>query len=150
MGRVGSGSRAARWHSWGCAEEVAILSQEWMDRILERIQSRAGVKMVYGDPVSAGDTAIIPVARVLYGFGGGSGHGPAGEDGQPVGAGMGLGGGVMATPVGVVEVSPAGTRFIPLRSWPKLGAALALGLALGLGIGKRIGRRRAAQAHRGR
>ena len=39
--------------------------------LIDKIQSRAGVKKVYGDPILVGKKTIIPVSRVAYGFGGG-------------------------------------------------------------------------------
>ena len=35
------------------------------------------IKHVYGEPVQHGDTTVIPVAQVAYGFGAGGAGGPA-------------------------------------------------------------------------
>lgn len=80
----------------------------------------ANVRAVFGEPYQAGETAIIPVAKVSLAFGGGSGGGVGPpESGQPLGAppprGGGGGGGfrVTATPLGVVQVTADGVTFKP-------------------------------------
>jgi hypothetical protein len=45
-----------------------------------------------------------------------------------------------AAPAGVVEITPAGTRFISFTDWTKLAAVAAVSLAIGLAIGKRNGK----------
>src|SRR5499433_916663 len=95
----------------------------------ENLSTRAQVKSVFGDPVSAGDKTIIPVAKIAYGFGAGAGTGGMGDT-RPSGEGGGGGGGVRAIPIGVFEVSPHGTRFIPIHDRKKTVATLLLGAAL--------------------
>ena len=41
----------------------------------ESLSTRAQVKSVFGEPIIAGDKTIIPVAKIAYGFGGGTGSG---------------------------------------------------------------------------
>jgi uncharacterized spore protein YtfJ len=123
--------------------------------ITELLERSLNIRHVYGEPVQHGDTTVIPVAQVAYGFGAGGGEGPGrawtsgtdkgapGEDSRPKAQGAGGGGGVRMTPVGALEIGPQGTRFIrfrPLAPW--LGGA-ALGLAVGwlLARGSRRARR---------
>ena len=40
----------------------------------ENLASRAQVKSVFGDAVTAGEKTIIPVAKIAYGFGAGAGR----------------------------------------------------------------------------
>jgi uncharacterized spore protein YtfJ len=79
----------------------------------ERLQTGALAETVYGPSRTVGDRTIIPVARVAYGFGLGGGASPT-SAGAGAGSGGGGGAGVKATPVAVVEISPGGTRIIPI------------------------------------
>ena len=112
--------------------------------IAELLERSLSIRHVYGEPVQRGDTTVIPVAQVSYGFGAGGGRGPrharadgsgeraTGDDIRPEAQGAGGGGGVRMTPVGALEIGPQGTRFIrfhPLAPWL---AGAALGMALGL------------------
>ena len=82
----------------------------------------ANAKTVYADPVTAHGKTIIPVAKIRYGFGGGSGRRPGTEK-----HGGGGGGGLFAKPLGVIEVTEAETRFVPISPSWTLPAAIALG-----------------------
>ena len=44
--------------------------------IAELLERSLSIRHVYGEPVQHGDTTVIPVARVVYGFGAGGGRGP--------------------------------------------------------------------------
>jgi uncharacterized spore protein YtfJ len=109
--------------------------------IIEPLQTSAAVKSVFGEAVTGQGKTIIPVARIAYGFGGGSGKGihpsRAGEDKQSEGEGVGGGGGIVAMPLGVFEVTETQTRFIPLHDHRKLAGALLFGLSLGLLFARR-------------
>jgi uncharacterized spore protein YtfJ len=83
-------------------------------------------RSVYGEPVTAGQRTVIPVARIRYAFG--AGGGDRGGDGHSGGGG---GGRLTAQPCGVVEVTPEGARFIPFHD-PRVLAVTALaGFAAG-------------------
>jgi uncharacterized spore protein YtfJ len=117
--------------------------------IAELLERSLSIRLVYGEPVQHGDTTVIPVAQVAYGFGAGGGRAPArlpknASDGSPPdkttpseSQGAGGGGGVRMTPVGALEIGPQGTRFVhfhPLMPW--LGAG-AVGLVLGWLLARR-------------
>ena len=103
---------------------------EPLARVFER---NINIRHVYAEPVQHGDTTVIPVARVAYGFGGGAGRRPgsavdaAAHDAE----GGGGGGGALLTPVGALEVGPHGTRFIRYNQLPQLAAVFALGVGVG-------------------
>lgn len=105
--------------------------QKYVETIQQVVSSSAHVKTVFGDPISAEGKTIIPVAKVRYGFGGGMGSGPTRSDDQRIGQGGGGGGGVIAQPVGVVEVSGAGTRFVPVHSRKRMAAVALAGFIAG-------------------
>jgi uncharacterized spore protein YtfJ len=121
-------------------------TEEMIDSAVEHLHVRASVKTVYGDPIAVDGKTIIPVAKVAYGFGGGTGtkQTPPVPEGKPSvadEAGEGAGG-VSAKPVGVVEISGAETKFVPFGQTKKLTIAAAIGSALGLLFGFFLGRRR--------
>jgi uncharacterized spore protein YtfJ len=91
---------------------------ELLNAIIGRIGESATVRSVYGEPISAHGRTIIPVARVCCGFGGGAGKRQQAEQGE----GEGGGGGLVAFPVGVFEITDAGTHFIPLHDKRKIAA----------------------------
>jgi uncharacterized spore protein YtfJ len=84
-------------------------------RILEGIADRLGGKAtaaaVYGEPVERDGVTVIPVAKVRWGFGGGGGSGAGGSGKVGDGFGEGGGGGVIASPVGYIEIKNGETAF---------------------------------------
>jgi uncharacterized spore protein YtfJ len=109
-----------------------------LDKLGERIGMRASVRAVFGEPVERGEVTIIPVARVRWGYGGGSGTGPVrsdATDGQTMSGGSGAGGGVMADPMGYVEVRHDGAAYVPLSSpWLNPFVILASGISIAIVI----------------
>lgn len=115
-------------------------TKELIDSAVEHLRASAGVKTVYGDPVVIDGKTIIPVAKVAYGFGGGTGTKKASQtkdaNGSPVAnTGEGAGGGVAAKPVGVVEISGQETKFVGFGQAKRLAWAAAIGSGLGLVLG---------------
>jgi len=105
-----------------------------LEETFRAIVDKAGAKIVFGEPVKVEGKTILPVAKVRYGFGSGSGRMKSGEH-QDGGGGAGL----IAKPVGVVEISGSQTRFIPIASNWSLIAAVALGVGFGfLAVPKRV------------
>jgi len=83
-----------------------------------------------------GERTIVRVAAVSYMFGAGGGKGS--RQGQEWEGGVG-GGSVRVRPLGVIEVTPQGTRFIPVFDAQRvallmLGAAGVLALKAGRAI----------------
>lgn len=118
-------------------EGVVMTLNEFFESLLEKLHAGASVKTVYGEPIEAQGKTIIPVAKVVYGFGGG--YGETGKDKKQgkEREGGGAGAGVRAKPVGVMEVTEEGTRFIPCANGKKLAALLAIGFIAGFLIGRR-------------
>jgi uncharacterized spore protein YtfJ len=99
-----------------------------LEGLCQSIVNQVGAKTIFGDPISANGKTVVPVAKVRYGFGGGSGR----KSQQDNEEGFGGGGGFIGTPVGIIEISNEETRFIPISSnWP-IVAAVAVGVCLGL------------------
>jgi uncharacterized spore protein YtfJ len=106
-----------------------------MDRSLERlaelIGAKANVRAVFGEPIKQGDLTVVPVARVRWGVGGGSGKSDAAPDGPS--SGSGGGGGAVADPVGYLEIAGGESMFRPIRA-PYPSPAFVLAAALGAAI----------------
>ena len=125
----------------------------FIERMAERLGGKASVRAVFGDPVERDGTMIIPVAKVRWAFGGGSGSGPvpmgpgrtggspfsegpdeaAGVDAPAAGSGSGGGGGVTADPIGYLELGPDGAAFRPIApAMPSPAFLLASGVTAAL------------------
>ena len=118
----------------------------FVERMAERVGSKASVRAVFGDPIERDGLTIIPVARVRWAFGGGAGRGPiavgpGSGDGATAstadegmsGAGTGGGGGATADPIGYIEIGPDGASFKPIGTpMPSPGFMLASGATAAL------------------
>jgi uncharacterized spore protein YtfJ len=74
---------------------VAILQS-----LKESVLSQASVKAIYGEPIPAHGKTVVPVAKIMYGYGAGAGTGGVGDTSARDEGGDGCGG-VRAIPVGV-------------------------------------------------
>src|ERR687895_1038056 len=96
-----------------------------------------GARVCYGEPVTAGNRTVIPVARVRLAGGGGYGAGDEGDGG-------GGGGYLEATPQGFIEFDDAGARYHTIPDPERLGRTLravagaAATLATGVAAAKRL------------
>ena len=99
--------------------------------LFRSLVNQAGAKTVYADPISSEGRTIVPVARVRCGFGGGSGK-KARQDGE----GGGGGGGFVSKPVGFIEISAQGTRFVPIIDGWDVAMAVGAGVCFGLLLGE--------------
>lgn len=106
---------------------------EMLAKIGESLVSTATVRSVFGEPIHAGGKTIVPVAKVAYGFGAGGGRASHNAEldhgGTPEGGGGG--GGVHAFPAGVLEITQAGTRFVPFTDYRLALGVFAAGVLLG-------------------
>ena len=89
-----------------------------LESVKSGIAERLTAHTAYGEPVTANGVTVIPVARVALGFGAGGGVGEAkpsgdGEEAPPPSGGGGGAGGVVQ-PIGFIEVSGTGARWVPL------------------------------------
>ena len=111
----------AQWDDAGVEGDMARaarpgMAEQLSDAVLGRVLSRASARLVYGEPVTQGERTIVPVANVAtrFGFGGGSSASNAG-DAPSSGGGMGGGGDLRAKPLGYIEVTPEGSRFVTIE-----------------------------------
>jgi uncharacterized spore protein YtfJ len=79
---------------------------------LGEIEKVLGSKTVVGDPITIGETTIIPLISVGFGFGGaGGGTGESKDKGE--GFGGGAGGGVR--PIAIIIIDKDGARIEPIK-----------------------------------
>ena len=109
-------------------------SADLLQSLKESILGQAGVKAIYGEPISAQGKTVIPVAKLMYGYGAGAGTGGVGNS-SAQGEGGGGGAGVRTVPVGVIEISDQQTRFLPITSRKKLAGAVLAGILMGISFG---------------
>src|ERR1700749_3988388 len=89
--------------------------------LAETIGKKANATAVFGSPIVDGDRTVIPVAQAKFGLGGGDGF-----------IAKGLGGGMMAKPLGFIVIDRNGVRFqrTPQPTWTPLAIGVVIGLAL--------------------
>ncbi|MCW8194516.1 hypothetical protein F6455_06930 [Proteobacteria bacterium 005FR1] len=106
---------------------------EQLQTLLEHLKSSTGTSKVFGEPICEHGRTIVPVAKLAYGFGGGLGE--SGSTSKSTGSGAG--GGIAMKPVGVIEISEQGTRYVPVSDTPRLLAAMGLGVIIGMLLKRR-------------
>ena len=88
-----------------------INPKEMLKTLVDHLAVTAQVQNVFGEPIEAHGKTVIPVARVSYCLGAGGGGGAEAESEKTNGGGGG-GGMVRARPVGALEITEAGARFV--------------------------------------
>ena len=101
------------------AEQAASgRTDAFVENLASRIGMRATASAVFGDAVTREDVTVIPVAKIRWGFGGGSGRGAESKDeGEDSGEGSGGGGGLMASPLGYIEIVDGHADFKRIRDF---------------------------------
>lgn len=93
-------------------EAASSAAANFVERIAARLGLHASASAVFGDPVDRDGITVIPVAKIRWGFGGGSGRGIDGDsETGDIGEGAGAGGGVMASPLGYIEMQDGQATF---------------------------------------
>ncbi len=122
---------------------MKLMHETFFEKLAEKLHSDSGVRRAYGEPIEFEGRKIIPVADITfsYGFGeGGAGEGEKPAEGEAESSpekaaqagGYGYGGTTKSEPLGVIEITPDGSTFLPIRPRRELAKGLVLGLALGL------------------
>jgi uncharacterized spore protein YtfJ len=83
---------------------VMTASAGRIESLAQRLGATATAATIFGAPIEQGDTAVVPIAREVYGCGGGSGA-KSGDEGS------GAGGGVRVSAVGFIEIRPGTVRY---------------------------------------
>lgn len=103
-------------------QKASATENSFLERLAHEIGAAANARQIYGDAVERDGVTVIPVARAVYGFGGGTGANKNAETGG------GGGGGAVLAPVGYIEIKNGTARFRPARD-PLAYAALAAAVA---------------------
>lgn len=103
----------------------------FVERLAQRLGVSADASHIFGAPVERDGLTVIPVARAVYGFGGGSGS-RQGEEGA------GGGGGVALTPVGFIELKAGEARFRRTRDPLVMLPFVAVGCCMIVWVLKRV------------
>lgn len=123
---------------------------DYLNGIMDKLRKFAGVEFCFGNPQTVGDLTLIPVARLAYGLGGGSGTASGRKkkpqehaidesseemietaDPEPAkseATGMGGGGGMQTVPLGIFIIRKDKVSFRPVVSFKE--AAVAAGILL--------------------
>src|SRR5579875_923829 len=94
-------------------ETLMIDPKEMLATLIDHFATTAKVQNVFGEPIESHGKTIIPVARLSY----------------RLGAGGGI---VQATPVGVLEITEAGARFVRFFDPQMATGLIASGIMFGL------------------
>jgi uncharacterized spore protein YtfJ len=114
-------------------------TDELLATLAERIGARLSASTVYGTPVERDGVTVVPVAAARFAIGGGGGSDPTkAQEGE---GGGGAGG---VTPVGYIELTDSGSRFVPLVHPARMLALVCCAVLAGLSIARPVvGRKRA-------
>ena len=109
-----SATRAGREEAGGV---TAATDHETVRRVIEGVRDTFTARTVYGEPIEAHGVTVIPVAATYFGFGAG------GRGGR--GGGSGGGGGGTVRPIGFIEVTASGARWVPItRPWQRVAVGV--------------------------
>ena len=78
-------------------------AEQILKTLLDEIKTIARTETILGDPINVGANTIIPVCRIMLGFGAGGGEGEIQEK-KGGGAGGGGGGGVKVEPAAFIVI----------------------------------------------
>jgi uncharacterized spore protein YtfJ len=100
-----------------------------VERLASVIARTAQASAVFGEPVYQGATVIVPVAKAMWGVGGGKG---------PERTGDGSGGGMRVVPVGYIHIENGRARFHSIRKSALVFGTIALAVGALLMGGRQL------------
>lgn len=93
---------------------MAAQLKETISAIMGELKAIASTKSIVGDPITLGDKMLVPVSKIMVGFGVGGGEG---EDTKKLGGFAGGGaGGARVEPMGFIVIDDNKISFLPSKS----------------------------------
>ncbi len=86
-----------------------------MESTLDKMREMVDVSTIIGEPMTTGDTTLIPVSKVAYGFTSGGTDLPSKQGGELFG-GAG-GGGITITPVAFIVIQNGNCRLMQINNY---------------------------------
>lgn len=90
-------------------------------KTLEEMQNLMLTRTVVGEPITAGEHTVIPVSKVMFGFGAGGGEG---TESKQMSSGQGIGGGWSIEPVAFVIIGKDGTKMLTVGNKESIAGKL--------------------------
>ncbi len=94
-----------------------------LQKRFQDMQTKAGVRTVFGEVIAVDGRKVIPVASVQYGFGIGGGQGPKHAEGREAPGGGGGGGGIRVDPVALIELTDGTLKVQPIVNVTRIAVA---------------------------
>ncbi len=86
-----------------------------MENTLEKMREMVDVSTIIGEPMTTGDTTLIPVSKVTYGFTSGGTDLPSKQNAELFGGGGG--GGISITPVAFIVIQNDKVRMMQINNY---------------------------------
>ncbi len=94
-----------------------------LQKRFQEMQTKAGVRSVFGEVIELDGRKLIPVASVAYGFGVGGGQGPKRQVKGEAPGGGGGGGGIRIEPIALIEVTGGELKIQPIVNVTRVALA---------------------------
>ncbi len=86
-----------------------------MENTLEKMREMVDVSTIIGEPIKTGDTTLIPVSKVSYGFTSGGTDLPSKQNNELFGGGGG--GGITISPVAFIVIQGEKVRMMQINNY---------------------------------
>ena len=113
---------------------------EVLEQLYNKIESSAKADVVFASPQRHNGLVVIPVAKVGWRFGSGTGTSRPKEQ-KEAQKGMGVGGTMSVSPIGFIEVKEGTAKFRPIVAFDSLLKMQLIGGLIALGVVSLLGRR---------
>lgn len=108
-------------------------NSQFLEDLMKKLADNAKATLIFADPVEREGMTIIPVAKMMWGFGGGGG-----SDKKNAAGGTGGAGGIRTIPVGFIQLKGGKARFQPIFDAGKIIMLFAVWGLLGYLIVRRM------------